>query len=213
METNPPPPLLSRLACQPKSLPMAQAPRQIPFASKMTTQKSPSRTAFETPFEGHRLFKSLERRRRANFPRDEFRSMRLPTRIMLRQPLFQILRPAGVNLLRMRERLQNINVMKAHPCPLPFLKSLACQPKFFHIPTKAPIRFPGAQPTKALVRFNGRPARHSAGPISTAGLPATALVRFNGGPARHSAQRDGGSQLSESNRRPTVYKTVALPLS
>ena len=41
--------------------------------------------------------------------------------------------------------------------------------------------------------------------------PSQAL--FDASPASPGAEREGWSQFSDSNRGPTVYKTVALPLS
>jgi hypothetical protein len=62
--------------------------------------------------ECHCSLVAFERQCSPNLPGREFGSVRNASRIVLYEALFQIGRNSGVNLLRMGEGLQDVNVME-----------------------------------------------------------------------------------------------------
>jgi hypothetical protein len=79
---------------------------------KMTVEKRPTGAALKVTLERHRTFLAFERRCRPYLPRCEFGSVRNPARIVLDEAAHQIGGDSGVNLIRMWEGLEHVNVMK-----------------------------------------------------------------------------------------------------
>ena len=109
----------------------------------MPVEKGSPGTAFEISLECHRPVLVFERRHRPNLPRGELGGVGNPAGVVFRQPLFQIVRPARVDLLRRRQRLQKINVVKVSHVVFPVGRALLRAPSA----TAGSLRFffPGDQ--------------------------------------------------------------------